>query len=91
MYNSTDSADVPVKLTFEGVEEGTTAELTVLTGPENPYDINDPFTGVNVVETTKSTVTAGSGGAFEFDLPNLSVAVLDTSPKTRWNRRLRRG
>ncbi|KAI1249214.1 hypothetical protein MGN70_008825 [Eutypa lata] len=91
VYNSTDSADVPVKLTFEGVEEGTTAELTVLTGPENPYDINDPFTGVNVVETTKSTVTAGSGGAFEFDLPNLSVAVLDTSPKTRWNRGLRRG
>ncbi|RYP78914.1 hypothetical protein DL771_000299 [Monosporascus sp. 5C6A] len=86
VYNSTDGADVPVRLTFEGVEPGTSAELTVLTGPENPYGINDPFTGINVVKTTRSTVKSGGDGAFEFDLPNMSVAVLDTSPKARWNR-----
>ncbi|CAJ2500141.1 Uu.00g029940.m01.CDS01 [Anthostomella pinea] len=97
VYNSTDGADVPVKLAFEGVGPGTAAELTVLTGPENPYSVNDPFTGVNVVETTKSTVTSNEQGVFEFDLPNLSVAVLDTSSasnstsrkvKSRWNRQV---
>ncbi|RYP13832.1 hypothetical protein DL765_006704 [Monosporascus sp. GIB2] len=86
VYNSTDGADVPVRLTFEGVEPGTSAELTVLTGPENPYGFNDPYTGTNVVKATKSTVKSGGDGAFEFDLPNMSVAVLDTSPKARWNR-----
>ncbi|KAI1341195.1 alpha-L-arabinofuranosidase [Xylariaceae sp. FL0016] len=92
VYNSTDAADVPVKLTFEGVAAGTAAELTVLTGPENPYGINDPFAGVNVVKTSKTTVTAGDDGTFEFALPNLSVAVLDTgvtsnvTARSHWNR-----
>lgn len=78
VYNSTDGADVPVSLSFDGVAAGTTAELTVLSGPEDPYGYNDPFTGTNVVVTTKSTVTADDDGAFEFSLPNLSVAVLST-------------
>lgn len=83
VYNSTDGADVPISLTFEGVSAGTSAELTVLTGPEDPYAINDPFTGVNVVETGKTTVKSDENGTFSFSLPNLSVAVLDTSTKVK--------
>ncbi|KAH9903745.1 alpha-L-arabinofuranosidase [Xylariomycetidae sp. FL2044] len=95
VYNSTDGADVPVKLTFEGpgaaaLEPGATAELTVLTGPADPYEINDPYTGVNVVKTSTQTITAGDDGSFEFDLPDLSVAVLDTSPKSYSTERLKR-
>ncbi|KAL2019360.1 hypothetical protein VTK56DRAFT_9740 [Thermocarpiscus australiensis] len=78
VYNSTGGADVPVSLTFEGVKPGTKAELTILTGPEDPYGFNDPFTRVNVVRTTSEKITAGKGGSFEFSLPNLSVAVLET-------------
>ncbi|KAK4236112.1 putative alpha-n-arabinofuranosidase a protein [Achaetomium macrosporum] len=80
VYNSTDAADVPVSLTFEGVKPGTKAELTILTGPANPYGYNDPFTGVNVVKTTREKITAGKRGSFDFSLPNLSVAVLETVP-----------
>lgn len=82
VYNSTDGADVPVKLSFDGVKEGTAAELTILSGPENPYGYNDPFTGVNVVKTTKEKVVAGEDGVFDFVLPNLSVAVLDSGSST---------
>ncbi|KAI1492729.1 alpha-L-arabinofuranosidase [Biscogniauxia mediterranea] len=91
VYNSTDGADVPVKLNFEGVAPGTEAELTILTGPENAYGINDPFTGVNVVETSTTTVTADEQGNFQFSLPNLSVAVLDSAPKAkrRWDRSIK--
>ncbi|KAI8950634.1 alpha-N-arabinofuranosidase A [Xylaria longipes] len=81
VYNSTDGADVPVRLTFDGVASGTTAELTVLTGPEDPYGVNDPFTGVNIVKTTKTIVKSDTDGTFLFSLPNLSVAVLDTKGK----------
>lgn len=76
-YNTTDHADVPVTVSFEGVEAGTQAELTLLTGPEDPFGYNDPWTGVNVVETTKTVIEAGENG-FEFVMPELSVAVLDT-------------
>lgn len=82
VFNSTDNADVPVRITFEGVKAGTQAELTLLTGPEDPYGYNDPWTGVNVVETTKTSVTADADGVFSFDMPDLSVAVLDTAPKS---------
>ncbi|KAI0421854.1 alpha-N-arabinofuranosidase A [Xylaria grammica] len=83
VYNSTDGADVPVKLAFDDVSAGTTAELTVLTGPEDPYGVNDPFTGVNIVKTTKTTVKSDKNGTFSFSLPNLSVAVLDTKGKRK--------
>lgn len=88
VYNSTRGADVPINLSFEGVKPGTTGELTVLTGPSNPYGSNDPRTGVNVVKTNKRTIRADGNGSFHFALPNLSVAVLDTSPakSRRWNR-----
>ncbi|KAK3313964.1 glycoside hydrolase superfamily [Apodospora peruviana] len=84
VYNST--APVPVSLRFEGtaVSKGATATLTVLTGPQDPYAFNDPFTHVNVVNETKSTLVAGEGGVFAFELEPLSVAVLETtggSPK----------
>ncbi|KAK9797652.1 putative non-reducing end alpha-L-arabinofuranosidase [Seiridium cardinale] len=87
VYNSTDGAEVPVSLTFDGVAAGTAADLTVLTGPEDPYGWNDPFAGVNVVTTTKTTVTANDDGAFEFSLPNLSVAVLDTGVSSNYTTR----
>lgn len=87
VYNSTDGADVPVLLNFDGVAAGATAELTVLTGPEDPYGWNDPFTGVNVVATTKTTLTADDAGAFAFSLPNLSVAVLDTGAVSNYTTR----
>ena len=80
VYNSTDGADVPVSLSFPGVVAGTSAELTVLTGPEDPYGFNDPFTGINVVRTVREKIVADKDGIFKFELPNLSAAVLDTSP-----------
>lgn len=76
VYNATE--DVPVSLKFQGYSKGATATLTVLTGPENPYGYNDPFSHVNVVKETTSTVTAGADGSFQFSLPQLSVAVLET-------------
>jgi alpha-L-arabinofuranosidase len=79
VYNSTDGADVPVRLTFDGVVPGTTAELTVLSGPKDPYGFNNPLKGNNVVKTTKTTVKSDKKGTFAFSLPNLSVAVLDTN------------
>ncbi|KAK0669942.1 family 51 putative glycoside hydrolase [Cercophora samala] len=77
VYNSTES--IPVSLKFDGLNEGAVANLTVLTGPEDPYGFNDPFTGVNVVEEKTTFIKAGKGGAFTFTLPGLSVAVLETA------------
>lgn len=81
VYNSTDGADVPVSLSFPGLVAGTSAQLTILTGPEDPYGFNDPFTGVNVVRTVRDKIVAGKDGVFKFALPNLSAAVLDTGAK----------
>ncbi|KAK1967177.1 alpha-L-arabinofuranosidase [Colletotrichum eremochloae] len=79
VYNTTDSADVPVNVQFEGVAAGTKASLTVLTNPGgDPFAYNDPHTGVNVVARNTTTVTANEDGVFAFSLPELSVAVLDT-------------
>ncbi|KAI1099703.1 glycoside hydrolase family 51 protein [Jackrogersella minutella] len=84
VYNSTGGADVPVNLSFDGVAPGTTGELTVLTGPANPYGINSPYTGTNVVKTSTTTIRADGNGTFQLTLPNLSVAILDTgAPKSR--------
>ncbi|KAK0649122.1 glycoside hydrolase superfamily [Cercophora newfieldiana] len=72
VYNST--APVPVSLKFE--KKHSQATLTLLTGPEDPYGFNDPFTRVNVVKETKTDLKPTADGAFEFSLPALSVAVL---------------
>ncbi|TKX26165.1 alpha-L-arabinofuranosidase C-terminal domain-containing protein 1 [Elsinoe australis] len=78
-YNTTDGNPVPVSVQFQGINPGAKANLTVLTNAVgDPYRYNDPFTGVNIVNTTITEVTAGASGAFEFSLPQLSVAVLDT-------------
>lgn len=83
VYNTTDSADVPVSVAFEGVKPGTKAALTVITNPSgDPYGYNDPHTGVNIVDHTTYIIVSTSEGVFEFDLPELSVAVLDTDPKS---------
>ncbi|QBZ62022.1 hypothetical protein PoMZ_10896 [Pyricularia oryzae] len=81
VYNTTNSADLPVSLSFEGLGKGTKAKLRVLTGPEDPMLWNDPHTGVNVVNSTTYLLTAGEGGVFEFSLPELSIAVLETGEK----------
>lgn len=82
VYNATEP--VPVSLRFEGIEgAGATANLTVLTGPADPYGYNDPFTRVNVVKETVSELTAGEGGVFSFSLPALSIAVLETADAIR--------
>jgi alpha-L-arabinofuranosidase len=79
VYNTTDAADVPVSVQFQGINPGTKAELTVLTNEDgDPYMYNDPFTGVNIVGTNTTILTAGSDGTFKFSMPQLSVAVLDT-------------
>ncbi|KAF2225623.1 glycoside hydrolase superfamily [Elsinoe ampelina] len=79
VYNTTDGADVPITVAFDGVAAGTKANLTVLTNKvEDNYAYNDPFTGVNIVNTESTEVTADDSGVFAFSLPQLSVAVLDT-------------
>jgi alpha-N-arabinofuranosidase len=73
---------VSVSVKFEGQEKkGAKATLTVLTGPEDPYGFNDPFTGVNVVKETKKTLKAEAGGVYKFSLPQWSVAVLETEKR----------
>jgi alpha-N-arabinofuranosidase len=80
VYNSTEP--VPVSLKFEGLaKKGAKAELTVLTGPEDPYGYNDPHKQNNVVKETKLELAAGPDGAFDFSLPPLSIAVLETKDK----------
>ncbi|KAI9037472.1 alpha-L-arabinofuranosidase A [Aspergillus affinis] len=74
VYNST--AEVPVSLSFEGVQAGTKAQLTVLSAPD-PFAMNK-VGGENVVREKVTTVRAGKKGVYEFSLPNLSVAVLKT-------------
>lgn len=82
VYNTTEGADVPVTLNFDGVEAGTKAKLTVLTNSDgDPFAYNDPLTGVNIVDSTTTIVEAGEDGSFKFDLPELSVALLDTEKK----------
>ncbi|KAH7362813.1 alpha-N-arabinofuranosidase A [Plectosphaerella cucumerina] len=80
VYNTTDSANVPVSIAFEGVEAGTKAALTVLTSSSgSPWAYNDPHVGNNAVDTSVEIVTANAEGTFEFELPELSIAVLDTA------------
>lgn len=77
VYNAT--APVDVSIQFEtAATKGAKATLTLLTGPADPYGINDPFTRVNVVNETTSTLTASDAGVFSFSMPALSVAVLET-------------
>jgi alpha-N-arabinofuranosidase len=79
VYNST--TPIPVNLKIESVEAGTAATLIMLTGPADPYQINDPFLRTNVVKETTTKLVAGEDGAFTFSLPHLSVAVLETEKK----------
>ncbi|KAI8671856.1 Non-reducing end alpha-L-arabinofuranosidase [Fusarium keratoplasticum] len=78
-YNTTKGADVPVSLSFEGVEAGAEADLTLLTNAkDDPFAYNDPHTGVNIVNSTTTVLEADKDGIFKFSLPELSVAVLET-------------
>ena len=79
VYNTTNHADVPVSLSFDGVGAGSAATLKVLAGLEGPYGFNDPLAGTNVVNSTTYSLKANSNGAFEFVLPELSIALLKTT------------
>ena len=79
VYNTT--AAVPVSLQLECYKKGAKATLTVLTGPQDPYGYNDPWTQANVVKESTTTLKADENGTFSFSLPQLSVAVLETSAK----------
>ncbi|KAK3376066.1 glycoside hydrolase superfamily [Lasiosphaeria ovina] len=81
VYNTTQPVAVAVR--FEGVAAASTATLTVLSGPDDAYGFNDPFTRVNVVNETTSTMVAGKDGVFAFSLPRLSIAVLETAAEKR--------
>lgn len=79
VFNTTNSVDVPVSVHFDGIPAGAKANLTLLTNSVgDPYMYNDPFTGVNIVNTTNIILTAEGDGVFRFVMPELSVAVLDT-------------
>lgn len=75
VYNATTM--VPMSVSFDGVDSGATAQLTVLTA--SSATSQNEFGGSNVVDTSVSTVTAGTGGAFSFNLPNYSIALLVTT------------
>ncbi|KAL8377635.1 hypothetical protein RB595_008364 [Gaeumannomyces hyphopodioides] len=87
VYNTTNSAEVPISIDFQGVAKGAEATLRVLTGPDDPMRWNDPHTGVNVVNSTTISLTAGDGGVFKFSLPELSIAVLETSGPVKCRRK----
>ncbi|KAI9705205.1 MAG: hypothetical protein M1820_005352 [Bogoriella megaspora] len=74
VYNST--GDFPVTVAFDGLAEGTTANLTYLTasGVEAYNDVGAP----EVVNKTSVILTADDESRFTFSLPNLSIAVLKT-------------
>ncbi|GAB1319356.1 Alpha-L-arabinofuranosidase A [Madurella fahalii] len=73
-------AAVPMTVTFAGVQQGSTATLTVLTAP-NDNSSND--IGKNVVRTNVQTLTAGSNGVFTYTLPDMSVSVLEVKASAR--------
>jgi alpha-N-arabinofuranosidase len=75
-YNTTNHEDTPVSVTFDGVEEGAKAQLTLLTGSAGGYGFNDPKVGNNVVVENVTTLEAGGDGVFEWSMPELSIAVL---------------
>lgn len=80
VYNTTNNASVNISIHFDGVRPGAEATLTMLTNLSgDPYAINDPQTGVNIVQTTTKTLRANRRGKFDFTMPELSVAVLDTN------------
>ncbi|KAH7135798.1 alpha-N-arabinofuranosidase A [Dendryphion nanum] len=80
-YNTTDHQPTPVSLAFEGLDEGTQAEFTLLTSSDGPFGYNDPKKGNNVVIESKKVLKAGINGTFAFELPELSIAVLEVSKK----------
>ncbi|KAL1305728.1 hypothetical protein AAFC00_007314 [Neodothiora populina] len=74
VYNST--GDVPMTVSFNSINAGTTANLTVLTAP-GAYSYND--IGSDIVKGNSTILTASSAGAFTFYLPNLSISVLEVA------------
>lgn len=79
VYNTTNSAEVPIQVAFEGLEAGTRAQLTKLTNSNgSAWAYNDPFKGNNIVANSTEIIQANGDGVFEFMMQELSVAVLDT-------------
>lgn len=85
VYNSTGGADVPLKVSFEGLggkgkrgdnhNEGLAkATLTILSA-DGPWAHNTPERK-DAVKTTVKHIKADRDGVFGFHLPDLSVALL---------------
>jgi alpha-N-arabinofuranosidase len=86
VYNATEP--VAISLSFDGLAAGSSAELTLLTGPENVYEVNDPADpSKNVVVETVSTITSDAKGVFKFSMPDQSVGVLTTVPREEKKKR----
>jgi len=86
VYNTT--TPVQMDVTLEGVSQGTSATLTVLTAPSG--DAQNVAAGTNVVDTNTTTLTAGEGGLFSYQLPELSVSVLKVAGSKKYGRRVSR-
>lgn len=71
VYNTTET--VPFAVSFEGVEEGATGMLTVLSS-SGPWAAN-VLGGENVVVETSTEITAGEGGVFEWEMDSLTVGL----------------
>ena len=77
VYNA--SMPVPFTVRFDSVKQGTPANLTVLTAPE---DMSYADVGNNPVKTMTRTIEC-DGDGYSFELPPLSVAVLETEGDRR--------
>ena len=77
VYNST--SNITFNVAFEGLAQGTAANLNVLTAPDGYSSVLPNST--NPVMKTVTPLTADGNGGFSFDLPQLSVAVLETADK----------
>lgn len=84
-YNTTNHADTPVSIKFDGVKDGR-ATLTLLTGKEGALGYNDPKKQNNVVREEKRTLRANKQGKFEFSMPELSVAVVQLAKQGGYRR-----
>ena len=81
VYNTTTEQDFTIS--FPGLDEGQTAQLTVLTAPSGPYAMNEPGKA-EVIDTDMSRIEATEDG-FEFSLPQWSIALLTWTPRKDWD------
>jgi alpha-N-arabinofuranosidase len=76
VYNTTDSANIPFSIAFDGACSGAAAKasLTYLSA-DDPYAANSEA-GEDVVITTTLELDANGANEFKFELPQWSIAIL---------------